>query len=1473
MEPNKVLRALGLVAVFCGAACTVDRGESADTSAARLEFGPIAKSVAIGGYWKGSQVELLAADAYHNCTNVEPYDSAGTSSLEVQRQFEHANDKFLEDLIAKMTSAETTYFLNPLPLPTPPPPPQTGDLAVDWLSTRGGIGGPGFDPYSILKPLTPPSPGLKFASSTPSTIELALDTDFRTAGVNLCMAQDLRRHSPGSAANAGLFLPEDQQRQLLEIVRERSQIAMLQYALFASVLAAPEIAPQGLFDTGRLGDISTWLHHLPDSVLTKMGNDFATAVQLNLMATEEMAQLLGRSRSKRDPFGRVTADRADAFWGASSWYQRETALLYGGDPLAMETPQTAGAPWKGLLATPGAGTGGETWPDQLPSFHTELLEPQPQLLLQMARQKGVLKLLLDQPNPCVNVNVTSSARAIYDDVERKLHDEACDATNQGGQCIPWSLPQNLPDEQYWLLTRHHITRAHATTMASWLKEALTSTGSSCATGYQGAISIDSTIPYDKSLPPQSQVATVVWTSGSIEIKPHASFVPRPLESVGGLYSRMAPIHLADVRDVDPNNSNVGVLGFNGSCIAFQNCGWNYGVQAEAKRVMGAIPAAAAVARILRGALFVADIGQNPTSKAAKYLASAEKTHDLVRAASGGSAVSVRPVTVDLLPPYGFYQGTGDYVPTLLLDPSTSDISCDGAVEVCTLYAVYDQLDAPDLAAHPNAVLDKGGLRSVASMTNGAFYGTGTRIWGGRAVEFGPTHFQYGSGVFSLVLRRDRNSVFYKFDHIAGQVRVHGSEPYPAAYDGQDLAFGGELGTIAARANEPLQRNPVEPAYDGFGWETHWVPPLTAAFLGGDPSQPSVDPMLKIAEQSADEAEKAIETAVTGLLERQKDDAQVAAAQAKSNQAIKQERDGLCGPNATKEDCDAGATRVKSAISVNGWYGLPAPTQNDCSNPVGTQAIIGCLLQNALQGMEATEVQLAGPVDAVKTQSSAPAFQQYAGGSLQSAFIEQWRAVRSLGGKIRAIQDNASATQAAVDAANTRLAQQESALIYKCTAGLALAALGGVSTGFANASFSPAGLMAAMQDCQLSAIGLPADISEAVAKELGALASLSASLTDVSDYLAALQQSSAKVESLSAQAKMGQARAELDADLAKSTAVTSFPLYRNFRDADLWRAKATVESARRYALAARRALEARYVVDLTRLDQKETFVSAPSVWADDIYGYDLSLPSAVGLTIPTSDQKDPNAIYKAAIKDYVANLRGFINGYAASRPSAVAQEDIDVVNLSGFVPFGNVNESPGAWQLLCGTNWVSLDAYKNAPGGWNCGTSQPGPKATRARVGFVLDPWGRLNGTIGNEPYTKRYNTRWGKVALNVVGTGVKDCSLANDPLACYANSTIRYNLTHVTPTWTTDYDGLWREQDMPLGQIEGGKGLAVELFLNPLKDGWNTQFISAVARTEYLFRPAGGAYNLEFEVTPEVMLQRIERMQLLVGTSAWVKQK
>jgi hypothetical protein len=163
--------------------------------------------------------------------------------------------------------------------------------------------------------------------------------------------------------------------------------------------------------------------------------------------------------------------------------------------------------------------------------------------------------------------------------------------------------------------------------------------------------------------------------------------------------------------------------------------------------------------------------------------------------------------------------------------------------------------------------------------------------------------------------------------------------------------------------------------------------------------------------------------------------------------------------------------------------------------------------------------------------------------------------------------------------------------------------------------------------------------------------------------------------------------------------------------------------------------------------------------------------------------------------------------------------------------------------------------------------------SRARMTFLLDPWARLSGDIAHEPYEMRYNARWIRMALNLVGVGIKDCTKAADPLDCYSQSFVRYNLTHIGPAWVTDYSQLWRMLGVPLGRIEGAKALAAEQWLDPVSNSWGKPYVDAIARDELLDRPFGGSYELELESPAEVRLDHIDRMQVLTQAAYWVKQQ
>src|SRR5439155_7449682 len=193
-----------------------------------------------------------------------------------------------------------------------------------------------------------------------------------------------------------------------------------------------------------------------------------------------------------------------------------------------------------------------------------------------------------------------------------------------------------------------------------------------------------------------------------------------------------------------------------------------------------------------------------------------------------------------------------------------------------------------------------------------------------------------------------------------------------------------------------------------------------------------------------------------------------------------------------------------------------------------------------------------------------------------------------------------------------------------------------------------------------------------------------------------------------------------------------------------------------------------------------------------------------------------------IEDYVNNLKAFTAGYAASRPTAVAQNDIEVISLPG--PNQNATTALGS---LVGGEWSYLCGADSDHAGWeraSIGCTKGGVAAqpSTIRVRFSLDPWGRLSLGIGEAPLQRRFNGRWTSLAVNLVGTGVRDCTKAADPNGCYAQGFLRYYLTHIGPAWITDSDEVWRVLDVPTGRIEAGKALAAELWLDPLRDGWAT---------------------------------------------------
>jgi hypothetical protein len=1728
--------------------------------------------------WAGTTPELLFADTVVSCLSLDP---PGPNPFD---NIYGLGDLYMANIVSNlMTNTLTTINQNCFtgdPTCTPDHKSRvTAPIPFSWSTLRASANY-SCDPVTLrpasLGVVIPPLvvrervtvadyPGRTF---DPPQTPIA-NNELRVAGVNFCIASRLRQLIPGSAGGQSLLFSDSEQRELLEIIRERSQIAMLQYALLGEVFAAGLAGtPDPVNPFQIAGTLSAWAPHhagpnTKDDRLTGMGSDFAADVQLNHAVSEELGQLFARSRSAdaSSITASPTANQADRYWGPASWQQRAMTFGFGGDPLVIGP----NGPWPPPVGSPIPGTfTNRDWPNffQAPYVRTNIDSPQVNQLWLMAKRFDAIRVHVFHPAPdpsngqVMLTDPASTAADIYNRVENNLRVANC-APLVNGACPtlpadPSQPPSTLPYPAYLLLTRYGISYDHAAALASLLADEAIAlmVDPTLPAGTVSDISQYQTGALDITGADSNGTVTSTSTSNGaiVHISPNAQFVSRTLAQMGPVYAQAAPLRFPRTSEITADLDS-GSLAMAGPCGTMVCVSPYANDAAEAKRTMGALAANAATRDMLLDAMNVTASGQNPLLK---YFQFGPKIIETLTGAAGIDSVRIA-TAVRQSPP-------SSSVPVYNAAGGTWDVSVTHAADdpwwtQGTSYLLY-ALQGPNvsnLAAHQEVTWNGDSLtgrindalsaRRVANPAGNVDVAISNEI---RtifqiSVPSPAAHYTFVvEGDFPAPAPAPKGSppiILYRL--LGANVNL----PTSAPHYGQYLAYGGTLGTWLNHQNQTNPQNPSEPAYDGFDLPIHWVPPFSAQVLGGNPGDSIVNSYLSLAKSSADDATKAVQTAVDGLLQEGVSLANQKAAADKAALGLKQDQDELCGKSAPL--CDPGFSTVYP-WQVVGYPVLsnPAVPPLDKAGPGDIYNEIDHFVYTVVQPLYQTQVPVANAVVPYLSNSAAPTFDFYSGGSLQQVFIEQWAALREPLSKIQALQKNAESVKAQIGNAQQVIsslnlqAQQQCGpqgiigALFSCISfglsagtstgpGIQTSSQSGGGGGF---SFGP--LFSLSDQCSNLQLQTNNAWQQEWAAEKSAFASLATAASDFVNSAAAMVQSGAKIQSVLLKARDAMAKETLEGQLESGAQVTSFGLFREYRAYDVWRARALLENARRYALAARRAIEARYVVDLSKLTQPETFVASPAKWANDIYSYDLSMPSAVGLSVgaPTA-----GGIYVNKISDYVTNLEGFVSGFAATRPSAVDQGELDVVALPGLVPGAPLTFAPPAgdggtpeggtdagdagppngpttdfasvasWTLHCpgggpGGQWViaprqtgdvdnacaavggasgvpltytfqdGANGYKGtqdtllygntAAGGQNLNyganptiqvyeretsttnsvrtlirfdlsslqsmlaqgysihgaqltltlasnadhlgvatslyrvsdgnanwvegtaiaTTQPGssdwnhriyntqpwagspglstpgadyvptPLATanapltaggtmtltlsdvsfladwinnpthnagflvrqasgsfsvdqfnsreastvasrpqlvvtfnahpdRARLEFALDPWGRVNGAVANPPFAKRFNARWNQMAVNFVGTALKDCTKAADPQGCYASEYIPYNLTHVGPAWITDYNEAWHQLDVPIGQVEGGKGLAAEIWLDPLKDGWSTSFISGIARTEYELRPLGGAYVLEFPVGPEVVLQRLQRVQILIGSSAWVKQQ
>jgi hypothetical protein len=1418
----------------------------------------------------------------------------------------------------------------------------------DWAALRAHSG-MSCDPISLTPVWTP----VKLATSSiwhlPAlgVSRRSADAALGSASWNLCLAMHLRSQIPGSATGQSLLMSDADQRELLDVIRQRSQMAVVQYGLLGEVFAsATSPADNSTSGDERLGLnlIMNWAYGTLDGgvqgsnadVITSMGQDFATAVQLHATVAQESLSLFSRSSSARSPRSAAALQLGDDVWGPGSWLQRVLSVGYGGDPLAID-PGTPSTPF-GVSLLPGT-VEELPWPfaNEQPYYRSVFDSDGADGLLSLARRYDALDLVLAPPGRCFQIDATASGPVLYASVEAALRNERCTAA--GTSPCP-TIP--AAGEDYLLSSVYQVRPDHAVTAARYIGETLFPPHvQECGldptqVNATTAVALGAGVPL---IPPGGSLYTL-GSNNQIHVNAAAGFAFRSLRERAGAFAALSTLRMPYPSELDPGGDLQDLALYEGDDVDDFSRG-TYSAVTEYKRTLGTVPALAMTREVLLRAAQT-DAASTTVHPAVTFLRPAAKIMGVIDGEIGPRTLVVDPVVQIVrpqppLPPstcpscgpapvtYGSYAVVTQTVGASVQAQWKSHITYaagDPFFSNATFRVlIYNAPDAGEWARNPQ--LSPSDAATLASRATAAALSDDTAN-GAASPQLG--HSTWSSlpvwlalpkcipdvpcppARWSFVLERTPPGSDGSATHgtptyslLAANVPLELFNQRSAIY----LSFDGSIGGGLERRVTPLPSNPVEAAYDGFDLPTRWVPPLMAGALGGRPDQTSVDYFSTLATASAEEAATAAKTALDGLIDAELSDEQAAEAAAKETaralQSFQSDLQSVCGANASS--CLTTEDLIDSSLDPK-WYpaesapqcGPNAPntpypnlSQDECD---AIHNLVGLMVQSLLK----TRLRIAKPVLASLSSDTVPGFTEYLGGALQSDLIEQWRAIKAPAEKLKTLYEIEAQSLTAMDSYVLLMNNAHNHADDACSETFnwiqfawhaykaAGACVGMYYTGGKTASECGQEAMAAYSsahaatddpNCQAARSAQTSAEQASRRENADARAQMVAAIAGTFDAEAAMQQSTARIAQDLQKVTVAQAKYQLELTLAPTTNKTSFGLYRLYHAYDVWRAVAETESARRYALAMRRAIEAQFVVDLSTMKDDEAFVSAPASWADEVYDYDLSLPQSLGLTV--GDSSNGQGIYVNKIKDYVQNLTAFVAGYAVKRPTAVSRSDIDLVTLPGLKPQSYVSQNqtttyqaPSEWFLMCkgSTTWTTIPV--GASPGAVCPAAEP---AVRAKLVFELDPWGRYNGTRINAPFGARYNGRWQEMAVNFVGTGVRDCTNALDPIACGTTEYVPYNLRHIGPASVTDYQEQWHLMDLPVAQIEAGKGLAAEIVLDPLRDGWNTSYVSPIARTELELRPLGGAYELEFEIAPEIVLERIERVQLLVGSTSWVKQQ
>ncbi|MFT3928614.1 MAG: hypothetical protein QM778_39155 [Myxococcales bacterium] len=134
-----------------------------------------------------------------------------------------------------------------------------------------------------------------------------------------------------------------------------------------------------------------------------------------------------------------------------------------------------------------------------------------------------------------------------------------------------------------------------------------------------------------------------------------------------------------------------------------------------------------------------------------------------------------------------------------------------------------------------------------------------------------------------------------------------------------------------------------------------------------------------------------------------------------------------------------------------------------------------------------------------------------------------------------------------------------------------------------------------------------------------------------------------------------------------------------------------------------------------------------------------------------------------------------------------------------------------------------------------------------------------------------FNYRFADVAVNLVGTGLKDCALSNLPSSCYGGSFLQYSLQQTGPYRIRNYEGEAVRASLYTGQIQQAKALLAERYLSNPVSSADRGLIADYWRSELRGRPMDGSFKLRVYDADGLDWNQLEDVQLVLRYRYWTR--